>query len=206
MNVLEMFQEIVDRTSLFNFPADYRPDDARLFRLDAVSRQLSLSQQLDREHIHRHIFRVVTTNRQTYPTNPQPTAFITVNVTVNDVNDNPPRFEYRSYGSGITQADAIGKHVLTVHADDPDLDDVVTYAVEAGSYVPSHASLRAIVENNPFELNAETGELRLNFAVAAEMRGHIEFRIKAFDLGEYQRSLIKVNSIIVGFHNESCFV
>lgn len=131
------------------------------------------------------MFRVVTTNRQTYPPQPQASAFLTVNVTVNDVNDNPPRFEYRSYGSGITQADAIGKHVLTVYADDPDLDDVVTYAIEAGSYVASHASLLAIVENRPFELNAETGELRLNFAVAPEMRGYIEFRIQAFDLGEF---------------------
>lgn len=41
-------------------------------------------------------------------------AFVTVNVTVNDVNDNPPRFEYDTYGSGITTMDAIGKHVLTV--------------------------------------------------------------------------------------------
>lgn len=97
------------------FPtADYRPDDAKRFRLNYVSRELSLVEQLDREDIDRHVFRVVATNRQLYPANPQPSAFVTVNVTVNDVNDNPPRFEYSSYGSGITTMDAIGKHLLTV--------------------------------------------------------------------------------------------
>lgn len=33
---------------------------------------------------------------------------------VNDVNDNPPTFEYRNYGSGITVTDSIGKIILTV--------------------------------------------------------------------------------------------
>lgn len=97
-----------------DFKADYRPDDAKLFKLDASNRELRLTQQIDRENIPRHIFRVVATNRKAYPVNPQPNSFLTINVTVNDVNDNPPSFEYSNYGSGITSTDLIGKHVLTV--------------------------------------------------------------------------------------------
>lgn len=94
--------------------ANYRPNDARLFKLDAEHRELSLTEQLDRESIDNHVIRVVATNRLSYPPSPKDSAMLIINVTVNDVNDNPPQFEYSSYGSGITMMDLIGKHVLTV--------------------------------------------------------------------------------------------
>lgn len=94
--------------------ANYNPEDAKLFKLDPLKRELRLTDEIDREKIDRHIFRVVATNRQSYPAMPQQNSFLIVNVTVNDVNDNPPSFEYPIYGSGITSTDLIGKHILTV--------------------------------------------------------------------------------------------
>lgn len=42
-------------------------EDAALFQLDPVTRLVSLTQQLDRESIDRHHFRVIATNRRTGP-------------------------------------------------------------------------------------------------------------------------------------------
>lgn len=70
-----------------------------------------------------------------------------------------------------------------VQAFDPDLDDIITYVIQSDSYIPSDPSLKDIVLANPFELHPDNGELKLNFAVSADMKGHIEFKIQAFDLG-----------------------
>lgn len=74
--------------------------------------------------------------------------------------------------------------ILFIQAFDPDLDDIITYFIQSGSYLASDTSLKDIVQNNPFELHPDSGELKLNFAVAAEMKGYIEFKIQAFDLGK----------------------
>lgn len=46
-------------------PASF--EDAALFQLDPVTRMVSLTQQLDRENIDQHRFRVIATNRVTGP-------------------------------------------------------------------------------------------------------------------------------------------
>lgn len=89
--------------------------DAKLFKINAETGIIQLrGEQLDRESIDRHEFRVIATNRRNGPLNPKEKSFLRVNVTVNDVNDNPPTFEFHNYGAGISDIDQIGKEVLTV--------------------------------------------------------------------------------------------
>lgn len=63
--------------------AQYRPNDARLFELDSVTRTLKLTTQLDREEIDNHQIRIIPTNsRDGPPQNPKESDMLIVNISV----------------------------------------------------------------------------------------------------------------------------
>lgn len=65
-----------------NRTALYRPDDAKLFKIDPVSRYVMLQEELDRESIDYHEFRVIATNNRDGPQNPDDNSYLTVQVSV----------------------------------------------------------------------------------------------------------------------------
>lgn len=67
-------------------------------------------------------------------------------------------------------------------ATDPDLNDIIRYAIKPDTFTAIGNNLDAIL-GNPFELNPNNGALILNFAVSATMTGYISFEVQAFDLG-----------------------
>lgn len=62
--------------------AQYRPNDARLFELDSVSRTLRLITQLDREDIDNHEIRIIATNNKDGPQNPKESSMLIINISV----------------------------------------------------------------------------------------------------------------------------
>lgn len=102
-------------------------------------------------------------------------------ITVNDVNDNPPTFQYKNYAVGVSEDDNRDKTLLTLFATDPDLDDVVTYFLLAETMVATGENLNG-VRDSAFIVNERTGELKLNFDFQSNMKGFFEFQVQARDL------------------------
>ncbi|XP_037029736.1 cadherin-23-like [Bradysia coprophila] len=175
-----------DKFMIYYFiDTEYRPDDARLFELDRVTRVLRLTTELDREEIDNHQIRIIATNNLNGPENAKESSLLQVFISVNDVNDNPPSFEQKLYGAGITPTDWLTKEILTVTANDPDLNDVIRYRIDDDG-ITAKGDYLGNVESTAFTLERDTGVLRLNFEVLAVMKGYFEFKIVAYDLENHE--------------------
>lgn len=78
------------------------------------------------------------------------TATGTVVVSVLDINDNPPVFEYRDYGATVSEDVLIGTEVLQVYAVSRDIEAnaEITYSIMSGN------------EHGKFSIDSRTGNLR----------------------------------------------
>lgn len=66
---------------------NYRPDDAKFFQLDKLTRMLSLKQDLDRETVDRHQIKIIATNLESFPSKMvSENSMLLVDITVNDVS------------------------------------------------------------------------------------------------------------------------
>lgn len=77
------------------------------------------------------------------------TATGTVIVSVLDINDNPPVFEYREYGATVSEDIVIGTEVLQVYAASRDIEAnaEITYAIISGN------------EHGKFSIDSKTGAI-----------------------------------------------
>lgn len=161
----------------------YNQHDAEYFTLDKSTRTLRLSKMLDRETNERHSIRIFASNEEIAP----PIRFVSeesmlyIEITVDDVNDNPPSFVYKQYAVGISENDNFGKNLLTLEATDPDLDDKITYFILTDTIRVSNDELNS-VKNSAFAVDQNTGVLSLNFEVQSTMSGFFEFDVQARDL------------------------
>lgn len=167
----------------------YNPEDSKYFALDKDSRIVTLIEDLDRETIDVHHFRVIASRTEDRPpVSPEDYSMVLVTVTVLDVNDNNPIFESYNYGVGITTSDYVNKLLLTVKANDADLDDIVTYHLLPDTFERFGENLDNI-DMSGFILNIESGSLYLNFIPQLDMTGYFEFVIQANDLGRFSKFL-----------------
>jgi hypothetical protein len=103
---------------------DFNPEDSKYFKLNKTTRELSLEMELDREAVDFHQIQIIATNSENYPSKSvSENATLTVNITVNDVNDNPPSFVSKFYAVGISQTDNMDKtliklYVIFIHPND----------------------------------------------------------------------------------------
>lgn len=160
----------------------FKPDDSKFFQLNSISRELSLKMDLDREEVDNHQLRIISTNSESYPSRrPSEDSMLLISISVNDVNDNSPTFEYKNYAVGVSEQDSLGKILLTLHATDPDLDDIVTYYLLTDTINVTDANLNN-VKDTAFILNPLSGALTLNFKLEANIKGYFEFTVQARDL------------------------
>ncbi|XP_074648131.1 cadherin-87A-like isoform X2 [Tubulanus polymorphus] len=100
------------------------------FELEKTSGKLNLKKSLDREVKRQYILEVRATNminpqnfklitRKRRSAIVQPST-VTVKITIDDINDNVPKFQYASYSACVSVNDAAGKSVLTMRAYDLD--------------------------------------------------------------------------------------
>lgn len=143
---------------------------------------MSLKENLDRETVDHHQLQILATNLESYPNKRvSDNSILLIDIVVNDVNDNPPKFRYENYAVGVSEKDNIEKTLLTLYADDPDLDDVVTYYLLTDTIVATGENLEN-VKNTAFLVNEVSGALTLNFALQKDMKGFFEFKVQARDL------------------------
>ena len=201
----------------------YKPDDANLFQLNKLTRALSIANMLDRENIDNHQIKIIASNSETIPNRGTTVEQeLLVNILVNDVNDNPPTFNPKTYGGGISVNDNQNKVLFTLYvsyknwispfrnlfkiilkATDPDLDDVITFSLVEGSVKADGADI-SDVKDNMFKVD-KTGEVRLNNPVKESMRGFFEFTVQANDLVNHTDTA-EVKIFIVAETNRVTFV
>lgn len=104
---------------------------------------LETTGKLDREQVEFYSLNICARDRG----RPPRLGYLLVNVTVLDVNDNPPVFQQSDYVVTLNESAPVGTKVLTVHATDKDLEDnsKLTY------YLPDN--------ERKFTIDPETGTI-----------------------------------------------
>lgn len=218
LTVIESFYEFSRFSfSYFKSLESYRSEDIQFFQLDKLTGRLSLKSDLDRETVDNHEIKVIATNSEFYPTTKaSENSLLIVKITVNDVNDNPPKFQQETYAVGVSEKDNRGKILLTLLAIDPDLNDVVTYFLITETIIATGENIENVKET-AFIVNEENGFLTLNFQLQPSMKGFFEFKVEARDLlgnvpGHKDEASVKIylvaeaNRVTFVFLNEVAFV
>lgn len=101
---------------------------------------------------------------------PKRVGHLRVNVTVQDINDNPPVFKSSQYQAKIEEDAPIGSSVLKVEATDRDEGD-------------NGAIIYQLVEGTPFQIDPESGLVTIREPLDYESRRQYTLSIEARDLG-----------------------
>lgn len=143
---------------------------------------------------------------ESYPaTRPSENSLLIVDITVIDVNDNPPSFQNKNYAAGISESDNMGKILLTLFATDPDLDDEISYFLLTETIVATGDNLEN-VKNTAFLVDQRSGALSLNFELQTDsMKGYFEFKVQARDLVDHTDEA-DVKIYLVAEANRNTFV
>lgn len=137
------------------------------FILNPTSGAVTVKTPLDYEYQDMYEFTVTAS----YPTHPSvPTATATVQVIVEDMNDNSPVFVPSSYSKLLYVDSEVGTTVSTVHASDKDEDgkQIVMYSL-TGDY-------------GPFMINSTSGVIVLGSILELPLDYH--FKVTATDSGQ----------------------
>ncbi|XP_063968862.1 cadherin-23-like [Lytechinus pictus] len=119
-------------------------------------------------------------------------AISTVIITVNDVNDSPPRFSADEFTVYINEAAQVGTTVTRITADDDDIPegDRLTYAITAGNL------------GGYFQINPVSGDVTLLRQLDRELESQHNLTIRATDQGappQTDMTLLKV--IVLDFND-----
>ncbi|XP_037297103.1 fat-like cadherin-related tumor suppressor homolog isoform X2 [Manduca sexta] len=139
------------------------------FSLAADSGIITLRAALDRETQAEHRLVVVATDAG----RPPRSATATLRLTVADVNDNPPEFEFHQYRATVPEIDAPGTEVLRVRATSRD----------AGVNADVYYSIIAGDDRDDFALDRATGALSVARPLDYERRKEYLLTVQAIDGG-----------------------
>ncbi|XP_076329384.1 cadherin-23-like [Tachypleus tridentatus] len=161
--------------------------DEEYFKLDKMTRELTLKKKLDRESIPFHD--VIVKAQENCDREPDKVFefnlldLTTIKITVNviDINDNPPKFTDPRFTGGVKVTDKYEKMVVQVSANDPDEGEnaVVFYKLNSDFKMNNAENIEEI--KAPFYVNKTTGEVILNFHPKSNMKGHFDFDVMAYD-------------------------
>lgn len=132
---------------------------------------LQINGQLDRETVDRYELVVEASDGGTPPLKGR----MTVNITILDVNDNPPLFTENAYSASVPENATVGTAVLKVSATDAD-------AGENGE-IEYSINRRQSDKENMFRIDPKTGEVSVNRALDFETKELHELVVVAKDKG-----------------------
>ncbi|GFS04974.1 protocadherin-11 X-linked [Elysia marginata] len=152
------------------------PADVVEFNIDSNGLITTAVRDLDRESKDTYIFEVYAFDMAVPPR----TATASVVVTVEDLNDEWPKFDKSSYHFQISESAEVNKLVGKIHASDLDLGKggVVEYVLV---HAPAHP-------NPPFSLSQASGSMTLIRGLDYEEEDQYKFVVTAIDLGDPPRS------------------
>ncbi|XP_024116845.1 protocadherin Fat 4 isoform X2 [Oryzias melastigma] len=101
---------------------------------------------------------------------PKKFGYLQVNVTIQDINDNPPVFEQEQYHSSVFEDAAVGSSILQITASDQDEG--------------ANAEIRYILdEGTPFQIDPKTGTIVIKESLDFESKKEYSLTIHAADKG-----------------------
>ncbi|KAK3607634.1 hypothetical protein CHS0354_010684 [Potamilus streckersoni] len=121
---------------------------------------------------------------------PPRTGAMKINITITDINDNPPVFEKDSYNISVMEDVLIGTSILQVKATDKDIgpNGEITYQLS-----PHQMELSTIKEK--FAINEKTGVLSVIGQLLYEEGKTYKLIVEALDKGE--RPLLSLNQAVI---------
>ncbi|KAI8422689.1 hypothetical protein MSG28_006460 [Choristoneura fumiferana] len=152
---------------------------------------LATQRPLDREKKANYTLTILATEDcvavPKYQENVDAVSTLKVYVTVNDLNDNAPKFARKIFTGGITTEADFGiefMHVKAIDLDEGDNAKINYYLIG-----DVKKTLTEGLENlavSPFLVNEETGAISLNFDPQKGMKGYFDFKVLANDTGGLQ--------------------
>ncbi|XP_076447693.1 protocadherin Fat 4-like [Babylonia areolata] len=148
--------------------------NAAHFTIDGASGVLRTTAILDRESTAQYSALV----RVTDDGNPQLHADVKVNIAVNDLNDNAPKFDQAAYNASVTENAPVGTGVFTVTVTDDDIgvNDDVTLSIDTSTAAGARA-------NSFFEVTSGTGVVAVKQVIDRETDASFTFTLLAVDGG-----------------------
>uniref|UniRef100_A0A663MI09 Protocadherin Fat 4 n=1 Tax=Athene cunicularia TaxID=194338 RepID=A0A663MI09_ATHCN len=112
---------------------------------------------------------------------PRRRGYLQVNVTVQDINDNPPIFSQTLYQARVPEDAPVGASVLQVAAADADegTNADIRYRLEGGDGGGGGEGAGSL----PFEVDPESGVIRIREHLDYEMRQQYSLTVQAMDRG-----------------------
>ncbi|KAK2546147.1 hypothetical protein Q9966_000616 [Columba livia] len=112
---------------------------------------------------------------------PRRRGYLQVNVTVQDINDNPPIFSQTLYQARVPEDAPVGASVLQVAAADADegTNADIRYRLEGGDGGGGGEGAGSL----PFEVDPESGVIRIRECLDYEMRQQYSLTVQAMDRG-----------------------
>ncbi|XP_072941689.1 fat-like cadherin-related tumor suppressor homolog isoform X2 [Epargyreus clarus] len=167
----------------------FAEDTGGAFELAADSGIITLRAALDRETQAEHRLAVRAFDAGTPPRS----AAATVRLTVADVNDNPPEFEFRRYHAVVPEIDAVGTEVLRVRATSQDtgVNADVYYSIVGGD------------DRDDFAVDRAGGAVTIARPLDYERRKEYLLTVQAIDGGSPPLSDLATLNITVTDSNDN---
>ncbi|CAG4938447.1 unnamed protein product [Parnassius apollo] len=163
-------------------------DNATHFAIHKETGVITVAEELDRETISEYKLVAHAQDRD----RPKWECSTELEVSLDDINDNPPRFSAEVYSVTLPEDADIGSLVVKVHATDADLGEnsLVRYSfVEEG--------------NEAFELMGDSGIITLRAALDRETQAEHLLRVRASDSGTSSRSATATVRLTVADVNDN---
>ncbi|XP_028397978.1 cadherin EGF LAG seven-pass G-type receptor 2-like [Dendronephthya gigantea] len=151
-----------------------------IFKINPGNGVITNLVMLDREHTSKYKLKVVATDNGKR----SKSGRTRVDITVKDINDNPPKFDQSLYMVEVFENVPVGKLVKQIQATDADegVNKQISYSLEAKGNI-----------NNAFKINNDLGDITVNQKLDREIIPEYTLTVVATDHGEpAQRSSTKV--------------
>ncbi|ELT95736.1 hypothetical protein CAPTEDRAFT_182594 [Capitella teleta] len=139
-----------------------------MFTIDPSSGQLTTTQSLDRESIATHHLQIIASDYG----HPSQSAYASLIIYVDDINDHAPLFEQKSYQRDVTESSSIGSTIITVRASDEDSghNGEIEYSI-----------LNPSGPNEVFNIDPRVGSITTNKKLDREKHASYTLQVQASD-------------------------
>ncbi|KAK6172202.1 hypothetical protein SNE40_015917 [Patella caerulea] len=185
----------VDKDSGINAEVRYSligGDGLQQFGIGSINGTIFTTEHLDRETTHQYSLIIQATD-EAEDKNQRLSSIGTVIITLLDVNDSPPEFVTPNV-TYVMENSQRGSVVFTVIATDKD---------EGDNSKVDYSLTSAPVLGNPFTLNSNSGDLKVNQDLDRETLANYSLQILARDHGNPQLSAIQNLVILLGDDNDN---
>ncbi|KAH1027692.1 hypothetical protein HUJ05_001152 [Dendroctonus ponderosae] len=171
-----------DPPSIYYFLKSDDADILSTFSIELNTGNIKLQTALDYLNSRSYQFKMLC-SRNNSAVSSKSASILDVNVEVIEINNHIPQWTQKSFYGAILKSTQKNSIVLTINATDLDTMDQgnLTYSISSDFEAFGSESLVQVIKNNPFQLEATSGRVTLNFAVEANMKGYFLFTVKVED-------------------------